>query len=231
MNGNSLKDLFFPRRCAVCDEVLPYGTEGVCQACGRKLPFIEEPRCFRCGKTVENEETEFCGDCMRKEHLFRQGFPVLRYVPPVSDAMAALKYHGRAEYADFYGKLMAEHFADRWKEIAPDCLVPVPVHPHRLRKRGYNQAALLAQAMSRSLGIPVNENLLIRSADTTAQKKLSREERALNLRSAFQPGPETPPPCVLLVDDIYTTGATVDACTEVLLASGAKRVYSTSVCC
>ena len=231
MNSKKVFDLFFPPRCAVCDTVLPYGSEGVCEACAGRLPYVEEPRCFRCGRTVGNEEEEYCGDCQRKQHLFLRCYPALQYVPPVSDALAGLKYHGRAEYATFYGRLLATRFREAWEELQPDCMVPVPVHPHRLRKRGYNQAALIAEAISEVMGIPVREDLLVRTADTKAQKKLSREERSLNLRSAFQPGISTPPPCVLLVDDIYTTGATADACTEVLLSAGAQRVYVTTVCC
>ena len=229
--ANKIINLLFPPRCAVCDAVLPYGKEGICMDCRGKLPFVEEPRCFRCGKTVENEEVELCGDCRRREHAFRQAFPVFQYIPPVSDAMAAMKYRGRAEYAIFYGELMADRFRDVWREIAPQALVPVPVHPNRLRKRGYNQAERLAAAMSKKTGIPVREDLLIRGEDTKAQKKLSREERALNLKAAFQPGKGTVPECVVLVDDIYTTGATVDTCAEVLLRNGAKRVYVAVVCC
>ena len=231
MNRNSALDLFFPPRCAVCDTVLPYGTRGVCEKCGRTLPYVEGPRCFGCGKTVENNEVEYCGDCSRHRHRFLQGFPALRYVPPVSDAMAALKYHGRAEYAEFYGQLLAQCFSDQWKLLGIDCIVPVPVHPHRLRKRGYNQAALIAGAVSDATGIPMKEELLIRNTDTVAQKKLSREERSLNLRAAFAAGASPMPKTVLLVDDIFTTGATADACTEVLLGAGAKRVYLTTVCC
>ena len=228
--AKSILNLFFPPRCAVCDTVLPFGTKGICGECSRRLPFVEEPRCFRCGRTVGNEEEEFCGDCMRRAHAYVRAFPVFEYVPPVSDAMAALKYQGRAEYAEYYGGLLADRFRETWQELVPDALVPVPVHPNRLRKRGYNQAERLAAAMSAKTGIPVREDLLIRATDTRAQKKLSREDRTLNLRSAFQPGTATSPPCVVLVDDIYTTGATVDACAEVLLRSGAERVYVAVVC-
>ena len=229
--AKSILNLFFPPRCAVCDTVLPYGTEGVCRECEKCLPFVEEPRCFRCGRTVENAEEEYCGDCRKRQHMFTRAFPVLEYLPPVSDAMAAMKYQGRAEYAVFYGELLAKHFRSVWQELAPDALVPVPVHPNRLRKRGYNQAERIASAMSAKTGIPVREDLLIRAEDTKAQKKLSREDRSLNLRAAFQPGTGVSPPCVILVDDIYTTGATVDACARVLLQNGAKQVYVAVVCC
>ena len=229
MNLASGLDILFPPRCSVCDRVLPFGRRGACPECLKRLPWITEPRCFCCGKTVEREEAEYCGDCARKKHLFRRAFPLLQYVPPVSDALTALKYHGRAEYAEFYGGLLAEHFHEELKALDADCLVPVPVHPHRLRKRGYNQAGLIARAMSKKLGIPGREDLLLRAEDTVAQKKLSREERALNLRAAFQAGGETPPPTVLLVDDILTTGATADACADVLLRAGAKHIYLVTV--
>ena len=145
--------------------------------------------------------------------------------------MAMLKYHGRAEYAEFYGRMLAETFGEDWKRLGIKVLAPVPVHGKRLRERGYNQAELLADAISDISGIPVDTELIIRSSSTVAQKKLSREERSLNLRSAFQPGKNVPPDTVLVVDDIYTTGATADACAGVLLAAGAKRVYITTVCC
>jgi len=224
-------DLVFPPRCAVCDGLLSLGEKGICSSCKGKLPLVEEPRCFGCGKTVENSETEYCRDCRRKRHLFLQGFPLCHYIPPISDAMALLKYHGRAEYADFYGRMLAETFGDTWKRLGIRVLAPVPVHGKRLRERGYNQAELLADAISEATGIPVDTSLIIRSSETVAQKKLSREERSLNLRNAFQPGKNTPPDTVLVVDDIYTTGATADACAGVLLRAGAKKVYVTTVCC
>jgi len=231
MIWNRSLDLLFPPRCSVCDRVISVDDKGICGKCRNILPWVEEPRCFRCGKTVESPETEYCGDCMKRRHSFDKGFMLLRYVPPVSDAMAAMKYHGRAEYAAFYGRLLAETFGREWKELGVGALVPVPVHKEKLKKRGYNQAELLADAMAEILRLPIDRTVLIRGEETRAQKKLSREERFLNLRTAFQPGKDIPADTVLLVDDIYTTGATADACTEALREAGAKRVFITAVCC
>lgn len=224
-------DLLFPPRCAVCDGLITSEDKGICDKCRGSLSYVTGPRCFCCGKTVESEETEYCGDCRKRKHSFDRGFPLLHYVPPVSDAMAAMKYHGRAEYAAFYGSLLAECFGREWETLKIDCLIPVPVHKDKLKKRGYNQAELLAEALGEILQLPVDNRILIRGEDTRAQKKLSRDERFMNLRSAFQPGSVTPPETVLLVDDIYTTGATADACAEVLFKAGAERVYITTVCC
>ena len=230
MDWTNTLDLFFPRRCAVCDELLSYGTRGICKDCENRLPNVKEPRCFCCGRTLEDPEEEYCQECQENPHLFVRAFPLFQYIPPVSDAMAAMKYQGRAEYAGFYGTLLGEQFRKDWMELRPDCLVPVPVHPNRKRKRGYNQAELLAEAMSEVTGIPVRKKLLIRSADTKAQKKLSKEGRRGNLAAAFSCEEEAPP-CVVLVDDIFTTGATADACTKSLLQAGARRVYVAAVCC
>ena len=229
--GRGILDFFFPPRCAVCDGLLRPESRGICPDCEKRLSPVEEPRCFGCGKTVEYEETEYCRDCRKHRHIFLRGFPLYRYVPPVSDAMAAMKYHGRAEYAEFYGRSLSEAFGETWKAYGIEGLVPVPVHRRRLRKRGYNQAELLARAVARETGLPVFPDALCRGISTTAQKKLSREERASNLREAFQPGSQSPPARVLLVDDIFTTGATADACAEVLLRMGAEEVYLTTVCC
>ncbi len=228
--GKKILDLFFPPRCAVCDGVLAVGEQGICSSCEHRLPRVEEPRCFCCGKTVEGPEVELCRDCSKKKHEFRRGFPLLQYVPPISDAMAELKYHGRAEYADFYGEQLGRAFGETFRSLGIQGLVPVPVHKKRLAKRGYNQAELLAGALSRQTGIPLYTNVLLRREDTAAQKKLSREERALNLRTAFSVG-DKPPERVLIVDDIYTTGATADACAAALLRAGAVEVYVTTVAC
>ena len=223
-------DLLFSPRCAVCDGLLTQEEKGICGKCRKLLSYVEEPRCFRCGKTVADPEEEYCGDCRKRKHFFERGFPLLLYVPPVSDAMAAMKYRGRAEYAAFYGKMLALNFGKIWHGLGIEGIVPVPVHKKRLKERGYNQAELLAEAVEEETGIPLLTGCLIRGESTKAQKKLSREERFANLRSAFQPGEKAPPDVVLLVDDIYTTGATADACAEVLLRAGAKRVFLTTVC-
>ena len=177
-------DLLFPPRCAVCDGLLTSEEKGLCHNCKRLLSFVREPRCYRCGKTVEDPETEYCGDCRKRKHSFEKGFPLLHYVPPVSDAMAAMKYRGRAEYASFYGEQLAIQFGREWSSLRIGGIIPVPVHKKRLRERGYNQAELIAEAVSRETGIPLETECLIRGESTKAQKKLSREERFINLRSA-----------------------------------------------
>lgn len=102
-----ITDLIFPRRCAICDEVIPYGGGSVCSS-HTDLPYVKPPVCMRCGKEIDSEEREFCLDCERHFRNFEKGFPVFNYLEPVKTSVLAIKYHEKIEYCDFYGKQMAD---------------------------------------------------------------------------------------------------------------------------
>ena len=150
--------------------------------------------------------------------------------------MAAVKYKNRREYLDFYSQALVHRYG-RWLSfIGADALVPVPVHSTRLRTRGFNQAEELAVRISRLSGIPVCSDFLIRTRKTVAQKNLNAAERLKNLQSAFgispyyQKSPEAVPKTIVLIDDIYTTGSTAEACSRILMAAGAERVHVLTIC-
>ena len=220
-------DLFFPRRCPICDRpVKPYGGL-ICRDCAQVPQPVGDSTCCRCGKPVEAAE-EYCRDCRRKPHMFYKGAAAYRY-RSVSGALYRFKYEGRREYADFFGAAMGEalsrFLAETGPEHAPDLLIPVPCSRKRLRKRGYNQAALLARNLSRRSGFPLSEKVLMRSVDTAAMRSMSASERQNNLKKAFHVyGNGVRLKSIMLIDDIFTTGATVDACAGALLEAGAKEV-------
>lgn len=224
-------NLFFPRRCPVCGDIAqPFG-ELICPGCVKELSPVRQPACKKCGKEVEGVRLEYCHDCARRPRTFEQNFALLNYNAAASRSMSAIKYKGRREYLDFYSQAACRRFARALGRIPLDVLVPVPVHPSRRRSRGFNQAEILAEKVGRQLGIPVCPNGLKRVKKTLPQKELNQEERLLNLRQAFAPGalPEGAK-TVLLVDDIYTTGSTVEACARVLRAMGAEKVYGLTLC-
>ncbi len=230
-NGEQFLSLLFPRRCPVCGEiVLPRG-ELICPACVGKLTLVRQPVCMTCGKELESERQEYCVDCMRHPKTFRHNFALLRYDDVTRRSMAAIKYKNKREYLDFYGEAMARRFGRQLLRIRPDALVPVPVHRSRLRSRGFNQAQLLAERIGRRLDIPVCPQALIRTKKTLPQKKLSSAERLENIRKAFAPGilPEKTRR-VVLIDDIYTTGSTLEACARVLRSMGVEEVYGMTIC-
>ena len=230
MHKGFAADLFFPRRCVLCDEVLGTGQKGICGKCVSLLQYIEEPRCMKCGKKLSDDEEEYCYDCSKEERHYLRGFPMCSYVSPLRESLARLKYEARQEYAEFYGHELAVHFKESFLKLGIDALVPVPVSKKRRSERGYNQAELIADAMSKELHIPVDTGLLLRPVATDPLKKLTRQERVKNLMKAFSIGrQDNIPESILLVDDIYTTGATIEACSRTCLMGGVRRIYYTSV--
>lgn len=226
-------NLLYPRRCPVCQDIVTPALEHpyVCRECRKELPYLTGFRCLKCGKEIEREEQEYCGDCIRIPKHYIQGYPVFRYEGALKSGMTAFKYHNRREYAEFYGEAIWSAHGRELCQRKLDMLIPVPIHRHKLRTRGYNQAELIARALSRRMQIPCHAKLLSRIVDTRPQKELNDKERLNNLKKAFflqENGVELKR--VLLVDDIYTTGATIEACTQVLLAAGASQVCYASVC-
>ncbi len=223
--GRVLADLLFPGRCAVCDGIADQRNGEVCTECRGKIIYIKEPFCMKCGKQLESGEKEYCGDCGKNAHHFIQGAALYDY-GSMADSIFRFKYRGRTEYASFYGKELYEKKRQWLLMIRPDALVPVPAHPSRKRKRGYNQAELIAEALSARVGIPVNTSLIRRERKTRALKNLTRPERQNNLKRAFKICQnDVKLKTIVIIDDIYTTGATVDEMARVLTRAGVRKVY------
>ena len=223
-------NILYPERCPVCHEILR-GKDGVCEPCRRKLRYIKEPRCKKCGKEIEKEEQEYCRDCQRFLHSFDKGAAVFAYDEVMRRSISMFKYHNRREYAVFYAKEMYQrcgHFLNRCK---PDVILPVPIHRKKKRQRGFNQAELVAKELGRLMNVPVDTKYLIRAEKTTPQKELTRQQRKENLKKAFVlKNFDKKYERVLLIDDIYTTGATIDAISEILRENQSKFIFFLSIC-
>lgn len=230
-----LLSLLYPRRCPICGDIaVPRGSLS-CDTCRDVLWVIREPRCKKCGKPIEREEQEYCYDCMEHPFQYRRGISLWVYNKTMKRSIADFKYHGRKEYADFYVSELVSHHSDWIMKIRPDVLVPVPIHPSRLKVRGFNQADLLAQKLGKALSIPVSSDLLVRTRKTLPQKGLNEKERRKNLAEAFGVNDGALHTLghirrVILIDDIYTTGSTIDACAKVLIHKGNMDVYFLSLC-
>ena len=138
--------ILYPPRCPVCDRVVPLWEEGLCEECLRKIKYVKPPRCMKCGKHIADESVEYCRNCNGAEHYYREGRALYAY-KEVAKAIYRFKYGGRQEYAKVFGKEMAYYLGDYIKSLKPDGLIPVPLHPHKKRRRGYNQTALLAKVL------------------------------------------------------------------------------------
>lgn len=209
----------------------------ICPSCIPKLSPVRQPTCKKCGKEVFADHIEFCPDCMRRKRSFDSGVALLNYNAAAQKSMAAIKYKNKREYLDFYAEAIFHRYGNWAAHQNAEALVPVPVHPDRLRQRGFNQAEELADRLGRLMEIPVLSDLLGRVKKTAPQKGLSAAERLKNLQEAFAvsgnyggTGKRNMPDSVILVDDIYTTGSTVEACSRVLKAAGVKRVFFIVIC-
>lgn len=222
-------DIFYPRRCAICDRVLPVNEKYLCQGCDKLLKYTGEEYCLRCGRPVDDMQ-EYCPSCRGKEVSFCSGRSLFLYDATLRESIARFKYHGRQEYAAFYANEMYQAFKEWFRQICPDALIPVPIHKERYHKRGYNQAEVLAKELGKRSDIPVLTEYLVRGKNTLPQKELSERERVQNLKGAFYVRKVTQElykslNCVIIIDDIYTTGSTMEACAKVLREEGIRTVY------
>ena len=227
-------EIIYPSTCPICTEVLDKRLNEkiyVCEKCKNKLSYIESPRCLKCGKPVDDTETEFCYDCSRVRHLYSQGVGVWAYTNEIKNSIYQFKYHNKREYGEFYGIELKNQYEAIIKSWNADVLIPVPLHKSKLRKRGYNQAEIIANSIGKLLDIPVDSQLLNRNKKTLAQKELNDKERLKNLENAFNIGEKVVKyNKVILVDDIYTTGTTIDSCSKILIDAGVDKVYYISLC-
>ena len=187
--------------------------------------MVKAPRCVSCGKHLERQEQVRCRDCSGKKRSFEQGIALYEYIS-VHDSVHAFKNLGRMEYAAFYGEEIRRFLLPSIKRMDGDALVPIPLHKSKFNKRGYNQAALLAEEISKGCGIPVREDILIRTRKTASQKKMDHATRQNNMKKAFHMVKnDVKLKTIILVDDVFTTGNTIEAAAEVLKQGGVEKVF------
>lgn len=228
---STIQSLLFPAGagCPLC------GRRGsplhICQVCLEMWAELADGLvpCERCGRFQNATEGEnICQDCRNSDPPYYIARGVAPYEGPVRDALHNFKFCGRRDLAYPFGELIASLAVSLFPVRSLAAVIPVPLHEGRLRERGFNQAALLSERVSRILKIPLSEEALIRTRETPSQTSLSREQRLANLKGVFEVGKDVlglKGKDVLLVDDVYTTGATVQECSEVLKTSGVREIY------
>ena len=218
----------YPSRCAICDEVkLP--EEIVCPACTDKIKLISGDTCFKCGKSLRDTGKVYCYDCSRRIHYYDRGFSIFEY-EDIKKSLYRFKYQGRTEYAAFYA-YMADYSLGRvLRDLNADALIPVPIHKRRFRKRGYNQALVMANELSKLINVPVCNDLIFRKKSTIPLKELDEEGRRNNLKKAFIIRPNgVKLDTIVIIDDIYTTGATIDTISSLFRGYGVTKIYCLTV--
>ncbi len=224
----TLFQFFLPPQCPCCEKFSEEGKQGFCSSCLSQIRWIDPPFCSICGIPFISREVEThpCGACVTHRRYFKMARALGAFEGSLQEAIHRWKYEGKTYLTPFFSEWMAEGLNRYWEPGSLDLLIPVPLHTRRLRERGFNQALLLVKDLSRRTGIPYRKTILQKKKSTIPQVNLSGAEREKALRGIFHviEKEELSGQWVLLIDDVYTTGATVNECSKALLKGGAERV-------
>ena len=226
---DALLGLIYPDVCQLCGVARATRAEAyVCPDCRAQVRPITAPFCERCGLPFEGQITgKFeCANCLEMELHFISARSAVAARWPVLEAVHHYKYDDLMWYEDFLAEILTGGAREWFLQHAVDALVPVPLHPVKQRERGFNQAERLARRLSAAVAVPVRTDLLRRALPTPSQTRLSRAQRADNMRHAFALRREEKLKggTYVLIDDVFTTGATTSACAKLLMKAGAERV-------
>ena len=223
-------NLLYPPVCQLCRNQRATAGDGfVCSQCRSHVRFIREPFCQRCGRPFEGDLTTTfqCANCLELDLHFSSARSAVVAKSVVLEAIHRFKYSRALWFENFLAGLLVREAATVLRSgEAWDGIVPVPLHPLKLREREFNQAALLAGQLARATHLPLNEKCLRRVLPTATQTLLTRDKRAANMKNAFavRRGARLDGQRLVLVDDVFTTGATTNACAKALRAAGAAEV-------
>jgi competence protein ComFC len=219
----------YPEQCQLCDKQRATPAEGfVCADCRRGVRYITAPFCERCGLPQDGSITNqfACTNCREVELHFATARSAVVARDVVLEVIHRYKYNRAMWFEPFLGDLLVSQAAPELARGQWDLIVPIPLHATKQRQREFNQAEKMAQHLGRAARLPVDSSLVKRVLPTITQTQLSREERLENVRGAFamRPGRRLRGERVVLVDDVFTTGATASACAHTLLQAGAGEV-------
>jgi len=220
---------FYPEVCQLCRQCRATPREGfVCAACRKQVRLVERPFCERCGYPYEGAITNIfeCANCRESDYSFRYARSAVVARDVVLEVIHRYKYNRALWFEPFLIDLLVQQAGSALQAEPWDWIVPVPLHPTKQREREFNQAERMARGLSRATGIPVHTRLVRRIVPTRTQTRLTREERLANVREAFalRAGAQPAGARLIVVDDVFTTGATTNACARVLRRAGATDV-------
>lgn len=220
-----LTRLIAPAQCRFCGSASVSDEEDLCAACRAGLPW-NAPACPGCA--LPSALPVLCAECQRRPRAFDTAWTAFVHAAPVRSAVVSLKYRARFDQSRLLGRLMADALARR-PDPLPQLLLPVPLHRWRLMRRGYNQALELARAISKRLDIEVDASAAKRTRATPSQVKQTAAQRRRNLRGVFRMDRDLDGIHVALLDDVMTTGATLEELARAARAAGAARIEAWAV--
>lgn len=227
---NVIKQAIYPNhfKCACCGKEIIYNSYDFCDECLVKLPYISTKVCLRCGEPL-GTLANYCMHCKNSHHEYKRNFSCFSYTSPISDLIVDYKYNNKKYLSSIFIPFMIQKYLE--SGITADLIIPIPLHNERLRARGFNQSELIANEFAKKLNMESSNNILVRIKNTPKQSLLSMEERKNNMENAFEvvSKDSIKGKTILIIDDVYTTGATIDECAKVLKKAKAKEVYSLTI--
>ncbi len=225
---NDISDVIFPPQCMGCAEILSRGRQLFCLACKEKIKFIRGSLCPVCGTTFLDSpaESHLCGNCIENKTYFSCARAVFSYETIILDVIHKFKYGNNISVGAMLASFMADFSFPDVDFSDHSLMIPVPLHIKRLRERGFNQSLILARALAKKWQIPINFSLLKRHKSTLTQTGLHKTERKQNIKGAFEVNDKKiiAGKNIILVDDVYTTGATINECAKTMIKAGAQKV-------
>ena len=213
---NSFISGWFPQSCVLCG--LSADKHALCPDCLRDLPRLSQDLCPRCGLPAGSPSNETCGHCLQLQPAYHRVYSAFGYAPPVSELVTRLKFRGQIHLARLFGELLAQRLATQ--DIQADAILPVPLHPIRLRQRGFNQALEIARPLAQAFDLPLLTGCIQRQRDTDPQSTRTASQREHNLRLVQLPAHKH----VAIVDDVMTSGHTANELAKLLRDAGVKEI-------
>ena len=209
-----------PYQCLFCLRL----TErmNLCGKCKKRLPWLLQPVCKWCAIPLNNHQQPYCGQCLLDPPYFDQTICLFQYRPPINHLILSLKYHQQLQYIQLLTQLMIQKI--QTCHTLPELIISVPLHAKRLQQRGFNQATELAKPLAKKLNIPFNQSLIKRQINTVSQTQLQGKARLLNVRNAFMLNHSFNAKHIAIIDDVFTTGSTVNEISQLLKQHHAEVV-------
>jgi len=211
----TIKNLLFPRLCLCCEKKISKGY--LCLECESKIIFLSQPRCHHCLMPLSTNSSHLCQQCLKKTYPYQRLISATAYKEPLTSLIHLFKYRNCDYLANFLSSLMIKHLLkigfnpNKYKLITP-----VPLHKDKLKTRGYNQSQLLSKLLSNHFKIPFKDDIIENTNIRPSQTKLPKEQRKKNTEGIFVVKENLKNENIILVDDIFTTGSTVNACSKAL---------------
>lgn len=220
-----MKNTFFPGVCLLCD-VAAVTTNNLCTACHNSLPILTH-YCPRCANILPTNASLACGSCLISPPPYEKTFALFKYQDAIVHLISQLKFNGQLTHAKFFSETMRVAIKTQWylNRPLPDLIIPVPLHPSKLKERGFNQAVVLAKSIAKDLNVAFDPFSLKRIKPTYSQTRLNAKDREKNMLHAFSSRYDYSHLTVAVLDDVITTSHTMRACCRVIKERGAKEIH------